>query len=169
MLILAARKGIKHLIAETINLYHYKNGWDAPVQPLIRLLSFSKEFLSMNLMDLERSLHYKGKSAGYPYHHIPENTLSHAVRENSWIIDIKASPKDSVFILGAAHLTAILKSELKNVYEILPINLTCNKVYSEKASIMGQNFVELACDISGMTLDKLIDAAQSHHLKNSSG
>jgi hypothetical protein len=35
------RFGIKNLLAETINIYHAQYGWDALVDPMIRLLSFA--------------------------------------------------------------------------------------------------------------------------------
>jgi len=48
------------LLHETINLYHYQYGWDAPIEATNSLLDFAKLRLGLQILDLEEKLHGKG-------------------------------------------------------------------------------------------------------------
>jgi hypothetical protein len=159
--IAAKQQGINYLLSETINLHHKKNGW--PILGYLNtLFEFSQKVLSMQVIDLDEKLEYKGVKIAYPYHEIPVNDFGIDIREKSWITDISALKKSSILILGAGHLNNILNSVLKNEFEIVPINVTSDAEYSKKLSIDKSNLIELHCNLSQMTLSEITELSYSN-------
>jgi hypothetical protein len=150
------RFGIKHLLAETINIYHAQYGWDALVDPMIRLLSFAEE-QGFEVKDLEEALHYNNELSPYPYHEIPDEKFGIPAREASWIIDAKALRKNAIFILGSGHMNSILNSELTEMYHMLPIDCTCDKAFSDMLNISQHHFIDLDKSINQFSLDEIIE------------
>lgn len=153
------RLGIKHLLAETINIYHAQYGWDALVEPMLRFLAFTKE-LGLEVKDLEGALHYNNKLSPYPYHEIPYEQFGIPAREASWIIDAKALNKNAIFILGSGHMNSILNSELKEMYHMLPIDCTCDRAFSDMLNISQHHFIELHNSVNQFSLDEIIEMAK---------
>ncbi len=165
VLLIAKEIGIRHVLLETINLYHKKYGWDAPVEATNRLIQFSLTDLAIHVKDLESKLHYNNIETPYPYHDLPEGMISEEIREASWIIDANALNDNAILILGAGHLNGILNSKLKDTFVVLPINCTCDKRYSDALSITNSNFIDLENNLTPLTLDEIINIAQKIHKK----
>jgi hypothetical protein len=156
ILVIAKKLGFRHLLAETINIYHQQHGWDAKADEIIRLLSFAKEDLGFDVKDLEAELHYKNLLSPYPYHEIPETIFGIETREASWIIDAKAIKKNAIMIVGCGHMNSMLNCELKNTYHILPIDCSGDKKFSDMLDISQHHFISLENSVSRFTLDELI-------------
>jgi hypothetical protein len=162
VLLIAKELAIQHLLVETINLYHKKYGWDAPVEATNSLIQFA-DTAGFHVKDLESNLHYNNIETPYPYHDIPEGIISEKTREASWIIYTTILGKNAILILGAGHLNRILNSELENNFVMLPINCTCEKQYSDNLSITSKNFIAMEYNLSALTFNEIIKKAQAAH------
>lgn len=158
--------GVRHLLVETINIYHEQYGWDAQVNEIKRLISFAQNKLGFQVKDLEQELHYKNRLCPYPYHDIPEPHFGIDAREASWIIDAKKINKNQIMIVGSGHLNNLLNSSLQDNYHILPIDCSGDKEFSDMLSITQHHFISLDKSVNQFTLDEMIKMVQEVSLQH---
>lgn len=157
----ANKLGINHLFAETINIYHKKWGWDSLVDPMLRLLSFAKMDLGIQVKDLEERLHFNHMLSPYPYFEIPKEAFGIPIREASWIADVKNIRENGTLIIGSGHMNSILNSELKEIFHMLPIDCSCDREYSDMLSISQHNFISLDKSLIHVNFDEIINMVKN--------
>lgn len=158
---IASTLGIRHLLVETINVYHEQYGWDAQVTEIKRLISFAQKTLGVKVKDLEEALHYKGRLCPYPYHEIPEHYFGINAREASWIIDAEKIKENKVMIVGSGHLNNLLNSALKESNHILPIDCTGDIEFSKLLSISQHHFVSLDKKVNHLSHNEIIEMVKN--------
>lgn len=157
ILIMVHDLGINHILVETINNHHKKWGGNPLVEEMLRLMSFAKKELGMQVKDLEGQLHYNNMLSPFPYYEIPLDAFGIPVREASWFIDVKAVNESAVLIVGCAHMNNMINGELQNMYHVLPIDCSYDKGFSDMLGITQHNHIDVERSLAKLGLDQIID------------